>query len=295
MVSQNLNANPLSWNDSRMTLVARIQVVIAVLFSMLALGLSIFASNKGATLPNTEVTSSIPRQITVAVVPAPPISLFDAGSGLASGHAIELIQAVSVRAGLSIRFVSGNWATMGAALSSGQADMIVGPVFMSEGRAREFIFSRPLYDFSIVPVVRRGQPSVAQIADLERAGLRVAVGRGGYDSEFVRRNMPQAIVSEFPPDDPNLSMLEVLAGRADVAIVDLITAKRFGAFNPQALVLEDIVASRQFAGFMFRSSSSRFRDFIDLSLRNLEISGEKERIDRRFMEQRIWSALPNVN
>jgi hypothetical protein len=85
---------------------------------------------------------------------------------------------------------------------------------MSEGRAREFSFTDPLFAYAIVPAVPKGTTKVRKLEDLRIPGLRAAVGTGGFDTEFISKNIPEANVSAFPPDDPNLSMLEVKARRA---------------------------------------------------------------------------------
>lgn len=230
--------------------------------------------------------------IRVGVVPAPPVSLYDASTNIASGHSIDIMNAISERSGIDIEYIGSNWATMGAALASKQVDIVIGPVFMTEARAAQYSFTKPIYSFAIVPVVLSENSNFKSFEDLDKSDIRVAVGRGGFDADFVSRFMPNTQVAEFPPDDPNLSMLEVLVGRADVAIVDFATATRFVANNNQVKILEGVTLSKQYAGFMLRTTNTRLKDFLEISLQNLKISGEAEIINRQYQANRIWHKLP---
>lgn len=234
------------------------------------------------------------QSLRVAVVPAPPASLFDAGKNEATGHSVELLNSIAERTSVRVSYVAGNWATVGSALNSGQVDIVIGPVFMTEGRAAEFLFTEPVYEFSVVAVVPANGSTIRTLDDTRRRGIRVAVGRGGFDADFVAKNMPEARVSEFPPDDPNLAMLEVRAGRADLAIVDYGTAIRFAEENSGVRVLEGVVLSRQYAGFMMRPNDVHLKSFLDVALRNLQLSGEGAAVDRRYEASKIWYARPDL-
>ncbi len=225
----------------------------------------------------------------VAIVPAPPITAIDPSSKKPVGYAVDVIDAIGRNAKLKIEYLPSDWATMGAALSSGKADVVIGPIFVTEGRAREAAFTDSLFAYAVVAVVPKGSNKVHKLDDLKTAGLRIAVGRGGFDSEFVSRNMPEAKVSVFPPDDPNLSMLEVIAGRADIALADYATAKRFVAEHPEVeLRFEDTPVSVQYAAFMLRQGDTVLRDLLNIALRNLDLSGELSTIDSKYANQKSW-------
>jgi len=264
----------------------------ALLLAAAALLLNFVPREPASTSPlNAPAHSTFPQtgRLKVAVVPAPPITAFDPISKAANGYAIDVMNAVARNAKIELEYLPGDWATMGAALASGKADIVVGPIFMTEGRAREFSFTAPLFAYAIVPVVEKKTQILEQLADLKKPGLRVAVGRGGFDSEFVSRNMPEAKVSVFPPDDPNLSMLEVLAGRADVALVDFATAQKFVAEHQEVEIrLEGTPAAMQYAGFMLRQQDVVLRDFLNIALRNLDLSGELSTIDATYAEEKAW-------
>ena len=86
-------------------------------------------------------------------------------------------------------------------------------------------------------------------------------------------------------------MLEVRAGRADVAIVDFSTAMRFAREHPSVRVLEDMPVSQQYAGFMYEYGDDHIREFFNVALRNLHISGDLDIIEHEYASDRIWHSI----
>jgi ABC-type amino acid transport substrate-binding protein len=227
----------------------------------------------------------------VAVVPAPPITEIEPASKRPQGYAVDVINAIAQKGKLQVNYLPTDWATMGAALSSGKADLAIGPIFVTEGRAKEYAFTDSLFAYAIVAVVPTQNSRINKISDLQKPGLRIAVGRGGFDSEFVGNTMPQAAIDVFPPDDPNLPMLEVVAGRADLALADFATATRFVSEHPEITIgLGQEPISLQYAAFMLRHEDMFLRDFINIALRNLDLSGALSVIDKKYANRRTWYA-----
>lgn len=230
-------------------------------------------------------------EIRVAVVPAPPITAIEPNSKKPEGYAVDVMDAIAKKAQLRVTYLPSDWATMGAALASRKADVVIGPIFMTEGRAREYAFTDSLFAYAVVAILPSQSEKVRTVEDLQAPGLRIAVGRGGFDSEFVANSMPRASVSAFPPDDPNLPMLEILAGRADVALADHATAMKFVAEHPETKIgFNGEPLSLQYAAFMLRHEDLVLRDFLNLAIRNLDLSGALHNLDAKYANNRAWYA-----
>lgn len=277
-------------SERNRTLILSAFVVAIVVASIVA---SCGRSSQSTPPPQGEGLSSFARDgvLKVAIVPAPPISAFDPISKRAEGYAIDVIDAIGRKSNLRVQHIPSDWATMGAALASHKADVVIGPIFMTEGRAKEYSFTDSLFAYAIVAVVPARASQVQTLADFQKPGLRIAVGRGGFDSEFVSNTMPHASVSAFPPDDPNLPMLEILAGRADIAFADYATASKFVAEHPETKIgLDSAPVSLQYAAFMLRQGDTNLKDFLNLALLNLDLSGALSSIDAKYADQRTWYA-----
>jgi ABC-type amino acid transport substrate-binding protein len=292
--SNQTNQEATMTNNSSQDRITRVVAWVALAAALLTLALVLTRSPNRAPGAEQQTGSTMARVnkdgvIRVAVVPAPPITAIDPSTKAPNGYAIDVIEALARNSQLKVEYVPSDWATVAATLSSGKADVAIGPIFMTEGRARDFAFSDSLFAYAVVAVTPRNNPKVRTRDDLKAAGLRIAVGRGGFDSEFVRRQMPQASVSVFPPDDPNLPMLEILSGRADVALADFATAQKFIAEHPDLeMKFADDPVSLQYAAFMIRNDDWAWKDFLNVALRNLDLSGEMSAIDGKYAGQKTW-------
>jgi ABC-type amino acid transport substrate-binding protein len=278
-------------SSNRSNILARIAIVVALVAMITEIYSHVFSSHESSV--STTAGSTLERvrssgTFAAAVVSAPPVSSINPTTGEAQGYAVDVIKRVAERANLKVKFIPADWATMNAALITQQVDVIVGPVFLAEGRAKEFLFTDPLLAYAIVAVVKAETTNFDR-SSLQRPGIRIAVGRGGFDQEFVTKFMPSAETKVFPPDDANLPLLEVVSGRADVALADFATASRFVRENPSVkMVFSDEPLSLQFAGYMVRSADSSWAQLLNVALRNMTLSGELDNIDNQYKATRTW-------
>lgn len=247
--------------------------------------------------PTTTVRENTPGydalktgKINVGVIDTPPSSNYDPNTSMADGYMIDVVRALARKGALEVNFVPVDWAKMTASLDTEKIDVVAGPIFLSEARAREYLFSDPLFAFAIVAVVPKKAASPRALSDLKLPGLRVAVGRGGFDAEFVTRFMPQARPSVFPPGDATIPGLEVLANRADLALMDYQTAVRFVGEHPELEIrFESNPVTMQYAGYMFRKRDQHLRDFWNIAVRNLDLDGELRTLDEMYATKKAWS------
>jgi len=275
--------------------VARAAAFFAISVSLL-LGALVFVDRQPQGDRNTSTNSKEgilekvkkSGELRVALVTAPPITKLNPSTKTPEGYAVDVIEAVAKNSDLKITYIPSDWGSVSAELSAGNADIAIGPIFLTEGRAKEFSFTDPLFAYAIVAAVPVHGGRVNAKQDLQLNGVRVAVGRGGFDNEFVKKFMPNAKASVFPPGDASLPMLEVLAGRADLAFVDYATGAAFVREHPDVklLFVEDPI-SVQYAGFM-APKDLFFVEFINIALRNLDLSGELDAIDEKYASERTW-------
>ena len=265
------------------------------LYICLSFVLLLILSACDGSSPNRS-SAAVPGTLLIGVVPAPPISQIDASSLEPRGLAIELMERIAERSQIEVEFIATDWGNMAAALSSERVDVIIGPIFLTEARAREFLFTDPIWSYGIVAVAMQDNSSIETRDDLISGELSIAVGRGGFDAEFATRIMTNADIRMLPPENPDGAMLEVLAGRSDVALVDLATATRFIAAHEElTIVAGGEPVSLQHAGFMVARNSLQIREFLNIALRNLAISGEMQSIAEPYQQENAFFGMPIID
>jgi cyclohexadienyl dehydratase len=138
-----------------------------------------------------------------------------APEGRRGGFDVELVRAYARERGLRIRWVSFVWATLDRDFAAGRFDLVASGVTVRPERSLAGRFTLPLATSGAVALVR-------EAADLERAGARIAVNRGGHLERVARRLFPAA---QLVPLAPNPAVREaLLAGEADAAVTDTLEA-----------------------------------------------------------------------
>lgn len=156
-----------------------------------------------------------------------PFTLRDA-RGRRGGFDVELVRAYAHERGLRIHWVPLAWATLDRDFAGGRFDLVASGVTVRPERSLAGRFTLPTARSGAVALVR-------DAADLERAGVRIAVNRGGHLERVARRLFPAA---QLVPLAPNQAVREaLLAGEADAAVTDTLEAPHWlaGTSGLQAL------------------------------------------------------------
>ncbi len=105
-----------------------------------------------------------------------------------------------------------------AAVEAGQCDIGMSGVTVTEDRAERVAFTKPYLATPLVAVVSRASTRVRQWAEIDRAGVVVAVTEGTPAEGLMRGALQRAELSLLRA--PRRREAEVRSGRADVFITD---------------------------------------------------------------------------
>jgi len=265
------------------------------LLSVLALAtavVSLFLNHGDGTAAQQVVVKdhSVPKKIRAGVLPAPPSSGYDATTLKASGFFVDVFNAIADKAGIEVEYVPIGWETMDLALGEKNVDVLVGPVYQTVERAKSYSFTYPVVTYANVAVVASSS-TISTLQDLQRPGLRVAVGRDGFDAEFARKSMPQSKLTFFPTGDKTITLTEVASTRADVAIVDYQTAHEFVAKHSNTRILETAPLDLQNAAFAVHPDKVALLRVLNIGLSSLAVAGGIDLIARDYESNLFWYAL----
>ena len=212
-----------------------------------------------------------------------PFSLLDKGNGQYSGIDVDMANALATALGVKLEIVPTIWRELVADVSGGKFDVGMGGISVNLDRQRLAFFS--------IPVMRAGKAAIARcsaksrfpnLAAIDRAGVRVIVNPGGTNEKFDRANLKNAQIIVFP--DNTRIFDEVIAGRADVMITDVVETRlqqklhpELCAINPEqpidfgelAYLLPRDVAWQQYVNQFLRISneSGAYRKIVDSYLK----------------------------
>jgi polar amino acid transport system substrate-binding protein len=215
----------------------------------------------------------------------PPFVMQNPATNQLSGYFIDLMSAIARDGDFTVDYEETNWGTMIAALQSAKCDTVVSGIFPTIPRAKEVAFATPLLYVGLSGIARKNDTRFRTAADLTRKGLVVAVTNGEVGHEYAKKFLPDAKLIVMETEDISRPMLEVLSGRADIALGDSMTACRFANAHPQ---VTDVFANGPLrvygTTFMLKRGDSEWENFLNIGIQEMELSGITNKLEAQYKE-----------
>lgn len=151
----------------------------------------------------------------------PPFNFKDQKTGELTGYDADVARLLASKLGVKVEFVSTEWASILAGLSSGKYDVIISQVNVTAKREQVFDFSTPyVYSQPQLTVRKDDKGNYATLEALK--GKRLGVGQGSV-YEMQAKSVPGIEVKSYPASPDTMS--DLATGRIDAALNDsLMTA-----------------------------------------------------------------------
>lgn len=190
----------------------------------------------------------------------PPFEFLDE-SGQFAGFDVDMAREIGRRMGFEVEFVNIAYDGLYDALVTGQVDVLISGLVPTYGSGAKVHFSDPYFNVGEYLVVPAGS-EIEEMGDLGGRTLAVEVGSGG-DVEARRWQRRVADLSVVRYDDPAAALQAVVAGQADAALVDGISA-RLGVGQHAALALGEGVTETLFAAAVHEDSTVLLRELNEI-------------------------------
>lgn len=208
----------------------------------------------------------------------PPFSFVDE-NGKLTGFEVQLSEALAKELGVKVKLQATPWAGILAALESKRLDIVVNQVTISEERKKKYDFSTPYTVSGIQAVVaKKNADSIKQASDL--AGKKVGMGLGTNYEQWLKDNVPSAIVKTYDDDPTKYQDLRV--GRIDAILVDRLAAFDLINKTNETLALAGDAFSRQEAGIAVRKGEPELLKAIDDALEKLRKDGTLAKLSKQW-------------
>lgn len=165
-----------------------------------------------ATADDNEVTSSTSDALVVAMELAyPPFEMKDM-DGNPTGVSVDLANAFGEFVGREIIIENTAWDGLIPSIVTGNADMIISSMSVTEERSEIVDFSTP-YANSILAIVANVDSEVESVEDFNSADLTMAVKLGSTGHLYAEKNLPDVNLTVLT--DESACLTEVVQGKAD--------------------------------------------------------------------------------
>ena len=180
-----------------------------------------------------------------------------------------------------IKLQATPWAGILAALESKRLDVVVNQVTISDERKKKYDFSEPYTVSGIQALVQtKDVGTIKTAADLK--GKKVGVGLGTNYEEWLKANVPDAIVKTY--DDDPTKYQDMRVGRIDAILVDRLAALELVAKTKDKLAVSGEPFSRQESGIALRKGEPELLDAINKAIDKLRADGTLAKLSNKYFK-----------
>ncbi|MFM9183727.1 ABC transporter substrate-binding protein [Legionella pneumophila] len=208
----------------------------------------------------------------------PPFEYIE--NGEIKGFDIDLAKLIAKELGKEAVFDNMQFSTVLPALNSGQDDVAIATITITEERKKNFDFSIPYYFEGMAAVFDISQP-VKEISQL--TGKKIAVQLGSVMEIWLHQNFPNAEITAL--DNNNQAIEALIAGHVDVVLMDGAQGGVYSKKYP-GLSYSILAKANEGYGLVLRKDSP-LRDEINSALENLKAKGEIQKLESIWIKGSI--------
>jgi cystine transport system substrate-binding protein len=208
----------------------------------------------------------------------PPFSFVD-DAGKLSGFEVEFSEALAKELGVKAKIQPTKWDGILAALESKRLDVVINQVTISDERKKKYDFSEP-YTISGIQALT-GKKDAGKFPTPESlSGHKVGVGLGTNYEQWLKENIPGAIVKTY--DDDPTKFQDLMAGRTDAILVDRLAALEMVKKTNDKLAISGPAFSRQEAGIAIRKGEPEVVAAINAAIDKLRADGTLAKLSEKY-------------
>ncbi|MGI6678097.1 MAG: basic amino acid ABC transporter substrate-binding protein [Dehalobacterium sp.] len=247
-------------------------MMLAVMFLVAGCG-----SGEEAKDPGAEKT---PLKVGMEATFAPFEYKDDAGN--ITGFDADLMTAIGEEMGYEVELSHVEWDGLDLALNSGQLDVVISAVTITEERKLESDFSEPYFEATQIIAVRSDSP-VQGLDDIKDLKVGVQINTTGH---YVCENIgiPDEMIIKYPtvPD----AMMNLGNGTIDAVVADEPVLLNYLVNNPEMdfkTVTDDF--EKEYYGIKVKKGNTELLDQINAGLKAIQENGKYDEVYNKYFKK----------
>ncbi len=208
----------------------------------------------------------------------PPFGYIDEASRKIVGYDIDFVNAIAKRLGVKVELKPVTSASRIPQLQEGHIDMIAATMTKNAERAKVVDFSDAYFITGQKFITKKG--TIKTLKDLD--GKRISTAKGSTSEQNVAKAIPTATVLSF--DDYPQAFLALVQGKVAAVTTDEAILAGILAKSSQKAQFEipNVQISEEPYGLAMRKGDTKFVDFVNKTLLEMEKSGEAKAIFEKW-------------
>lgn len=211
----------------------------------------------------------------------PPFEMTDK-SGKPSGVSVDLAADLAKSLGRPVVIQNTAFDGLIPALKTGKVDLVISSMTATTERAKSIDFSDPYLSTGLCLLLKKGSAAKG-IADLDKAGIKVAVKKGTTGHLYASKSLKKAEILVL--DKESAAVLEVSQGKADAFIYDqMSTYQNWQRHkNTTRAVLEPFQQESWAVGI--RKGNDELRSKVNIFIKEYRAKGGFELLGDRYLKE----------
>lgn len=228
-------------------------------------------------------SSHADKKLTVAMELAyPPFETKD-DAGNPAGIAVDFIRDFAKAYGYEVDIENTAWDGLIPSLQSGQADLVISSMTITDERKESVDFSDP-YAVAQLAILANAGSGVESIDDLDSPDKTVAVKTGSTGDVYATKNLTNANIVRLA--DESACVTEVVQGKADGFLYDQLTVYRNQKANPDTTKAVFIpFQDAEEWGIAVKKGDTELLDQLNAFIAKSKEDGEFDRLTEKYLSE----------
>lgn len=229
------------------------------------------------------------KELRAATAPVAPFNLIGK-DGKWYGMNIDIGEKLATKLGVKLTWVETAWDVAIVSLQTDKFDIILTGMTDTPKRREVIDFTRPHYMGGFTYFVRKDNPkNLVSLDQLNNPEVTIATRAGTSGEAVTMEKFPKAKLKSFTGVSQDHLIAELEAGRSDAIVLDSLLARalRTGISWIRTIPDNDQGIEPKPIAYGVRKNDTRWREYVDAFLNELEASGELDRLVNKWFRFEI--------
>jgi ABC-type amino acid transport substrate-binding protein len=210
-----------------------------------------------------------------------PYLVKDPKTGQWVGWDFDLANMYAARLGVKVAWVDSSWGNIVPSLVANKCDIAWGALRRTPERAQVLDFSQPVHKLGLVVVVRENDNRFKSYEDLNKPGI-VFSELADIGEVAAKKYFPKAKVRIIESDNVVAQTQEVIAGRADANVNDMLIARDLVKKNAGVKIVPGPVIEPSEVSFAVRKGDKELLDSVNKFVASVWADGTMKTLAKKY-------------